>query len=77
MGSFLGMFRKHNIQVHVSKVRGCPDLKSVMVSKGTNKASAVLHADGNINARNMHDEEIYDGYDQQTAAQKIIEWLVK
>ena len=63
------------IEVKVKKVKGCPDLRVATVTKGSRHASAVFHADGNINAQNQHHDEIYDGYDQQTAAQKIFEWL--
>ena len=77
MSKFLQLIKSKNLKVEVKEVKGCPDLKVATVAVGKTKATAVLHADGNINARNQFNQEIYDGYDGQTAAQKIIEWLVK
>ena len=77
MSKFLQLIKSKNLKVEVKKVKGCPDLKVAIITIGKTKATAVLHDDGNINARNQFNQEIYDGYDGQTAAQKIISWITR
>ena len=74
--SIFDMLRKDDVTVKVGKVKGCPDIRAVSISRGNRRATAVLHSDGTVNARNGRNEEVYDGDDHQAAAQKIIEWLV-
>ena len=77
MSKFLQLIKSENLKAKVKEVKGCPDLKVATVTIGKTKATAVLHDDGNINARNQFNQEIYDGYDGQTAAQKIISWITR
>ena len=67
---------KYDVSLH--EVSGCPDAVNMQVkNESGDGVSAMLYNDGHMNVVDKKYKEIYDGDDQQTAVQKIFEWLAK